>query len=63
VFLAERATTALIKPNSARKHVPAFDKATYRLRTLIERASSHLKDWRRVATRYDKAKEPDLTLT
>jgi transposase len=53
----------LIKPNSARKHVPAFDKATYRLRTLIERASSHLKDWRRVATRYDKAKEPDLTLT
>ncbi|MBC4018446.1 transposase, partial [Siccirubricoccus deserti] len=26
----------------------------YKLRNTIERAFSHLKDWRRVATRYDK---------
>jgi transposase len=53
-FLAERGTTAVIKPNPKRKNIPAFDKATYRLRNLIERAFAHLKDWRRVATRYDK---------
>ena len=49
-----RGATAVIKPNPTRKNVPAFDKAVYRLRNLIERAFSHLKDWRRVATRYDK---------
>jgi transposase len=54
VFLAERGTTAVIKPNPTRKQVPAFDTAIYKLRNLIERAFSHLKDWRRVATRYDK---------
>jgi transposase len=53
-FLAERGTSAVIKPNPTRKNVPLFDKAIYRLRNLIERAFSHLKDWRRVATRYDK---------
>jgi putative transposase len=53
-FLVERGTTAVIKPNSTRKNVPPFDKLTDKLRNLIERAFSHLKDWRRVATRYDK---------
>jgi transposase len=52
--VAERGATAVIKPNPTRTNVPAFDKAVYRLRNLIERAFSHLKDWRRVATRYDK---------
>jgi transposase len=54
LFLAQRGTTAVIKPNPTRKHLPAFDKAIYKLRNLVERAFSHLKDWRRVATRYDK---------
>jgi putative transposase len=31
-----------------------FDKTAYKGRSVIERAFSHLKDWRRVATRYDK---------
>ena len=53
-FLIERNTTAVIKPNPTRKNVPAFDDARYKDRQLIERAFSHLKDWRRVATRYDK---------
>ena len=53
-FLVERGSTAVIKPNPTRKNLPAFDTATYKLRNLIERAFAHLKDWRRVATRYDK---------
>ena len=50
----KRGATAVIKPNPTRKNVLVFDSAIYRLRNLIERAFSHLKDWRRVATRYDK---------
>ena len=53
-FLAELGTTAVIKPNPTRSNVPLFDKTAYKLRNLIDRAFSHLKDWRRVATRYDK---------
>jgi putative transposase len=53
-FLIARGSTTLIKPNPTRKHIPPFDKASYKGRNVIERASSHLKDWRRVATRYDK---------
>jgi hypothetical protein len=43
-----------IKLNPTRKNVPPFDKAFYKGRNVIERAFSHLKDWRWVATRYDK---------
>jgi transposase len=53
-FLIERGTTPVIKQNPTRKHTHPFDKAAYKGRNIIERAFSHLKDWRRVATRYDK---------
>jgi len=53
-FLIERGSTPVIKPNPTRKNIPPFDKAAYKGRNVIERAFSHLKDWRRVATRYDK---------
>jgi len=53
-FLTERGTTPVIKENPTRKRHHPFDKAAYRGRNIIERAFSHLKDWRRVATRYDK---------
>jgi len=33
---------------------PAFDTAAYRRRTVIERCINRLKQFRRVATRYDK---------
>lgn len=33
---------------------PAFDTQTYRGRNVIERSYSHLKQWRGLATRYDK---------
>ena len=53
-FLEQRGTTPTIKQNPTRKQLKPFDKALYKSRNLIERAFSHLKDWRRVATRYDK---------
>jgi transposase len=53
-LLIERGSTPVIPPNPTRKNVPPFDETRYRSRNLIERAFSHLKDWRRVATRYDK---------
>jgi transposase len=34
-----------------------FDKATYRLRNLVERFINRLKQFRRIATRYDKRAE------
>jgi transposase len=53
-FLADRGTTPVIKQNPSRKRLHPFDENAYKGRNIIERAFSHLKDWRRVATRYDK---------
>jgi transposase len=53
-FLIARGTTPVIRPNPTRKNQPPFDEARYKRRNLVERAFSHLKDWRRTATRYDK---------
>ena len=40
------------QPNSEKLH--SFDEIAYRQRNLIERMFCRLKDWRRIATRYDK---------
>ena len=53
-FLADRGTTPQIKQNPTRKRLHPFDEAQYRGRNVVERAFCLLKDWRRVATRYDK---------
>ena len=53
-FLTGRGSTPVIRPNPTRKTKPPFDETRYKGRNLIERAFAHLKDWRRVATRYDK---------
>jgi putative transposase len=53
-FLTDRGTTPVIKPKTTRKQRLPFDKDAYKERNIIERAFSHLKDWRRIATRYDK---------
>lgn len=53
-FLTERGTLPVIPNNPTRKRFHPFDAAAYKLRNLIERAFCRLKDWRRVATRYDK---------
>ena len=53
-FLAERGTLPVIPNNPTRKRPHPFDPALYRQRNCIERLICRLKDWRRVATRYDK---------
>jgi transposase len=53
-FLIERGTTPVIPNNPTRKHFHPFDAETYKLRNIVERALCRLKDWRRIATRYDK---------
>lgn len=44
----------VIPNNPTRKHPSPFDPKLYKRRNLIERMFCRLKDWRRIATRYDK---------
>jgi transposase len=53
-WLTERGTIAVIPPKRHRKEKLDFDRAVYRHRNIIERMFCRLKDWRRVATRYDR---------
>ena len=53
-FLASRGTRAVVPNNKTRKNPYPFDREAYRRRNLIERMFSRIKDYRRVATRYDK---------
>ena len=52
--LAERGTTAVIPPRKNRKVQYHYDKTVYRQRNIIERMFCRLKDWRRIATRFDR---------
>jgi transposase len=52
--LAERGARANVKPMPNRVNVPRFNKRLYRKRNLVERFFSKLKQFRAVATRYDK---------
>lgn len=48
-------------PNKSNRRIPIpHDRETYRWRNLVERMFSKLKNWRRVATRYDKTRESYL---
>jgi transposase len=53
-WLTERGTEPVIPPNPTRKNPHAYDRDAYRARNLIERMFCRLKDFRRIATRYDK---------
>ena len=44
----------MIPPNPTRKNPHPYDRAAYRGRNVIERMFCRLKDFRRIATRYDK---------
>lgn len=52
--LAATETEAVIPSTRSRKKPIPHDADAYRDRNLIERAFCKLKDWRRIATRYDK---------
>ena len=53
-FLAERGITPVIPPRANRKTPRECDYALYCERNLIERFFSNLKQFRAIATRYDK---------
>lgn len=52
--LAATKTEAVIPSTRSRKTPIPYDVEAYVERNLIERAFCRLKDWRRIATRYDK---------
>ena len=52
--LAARGTHAVVPPRRKRRHPRAYDPARYAQRHPAERLFSRLKQFRRVATRYDK---------
>lgn len=52
--MTERGGTPVIPNNPTRKRKHPFDRLAYRLRNIVERTFCRLKDWRRIATRYDK---------
>ena len=52
--LREAGTTPVIPGRRSRKRTIRYDKQRYRGRHLVENAFCRLKDFRRVATRYDK---------
>lgn len=54
IWLADRKITAVI-PSTASRTVPyPIDRKAYRRRNVIERMFCKLKNWRRIATRYDR---------
>ncbi len=60
-LLRESGTTPVIPGRRNRKREIQYDEERYRGRHLIENAFCRLKDFRRVATRYDKLSENFLS--
>jgi transposase len=53
-LLHRRGITPVIPTKSDQPRQPSFDRAAYRRRNQVERSVGRLKQFRRVATRYDK---------
>ena len=53
-WLKQRCVEAVIPSSAARRTPYPIDKVAYRRRNAIERLFGHLKNWRRIATRYDR---------
>ena len=50
-----RQNTKVVIPNKSNRKTPyAFDETAYKARNVVERMFCRLKDFRRIATRYDK---------
>ena len=52
--LEDKGIKPCIPPRKTRKVQHAYDRAIYKLRHKVENMFGRLKDWRRVATRYDR---------
>ena len=59
-WLCERGIKACIPPRSNRKQPRRYSKSSYRQRHLVENFFERIKNFRRVATRYDKLAETFL---
>jgi transposase len=53
-WLQARGTRPVIPPRRNRKIQYDYDKTIYKQRNVIERMFCRLKDWRRIATRFDR---------
>ena len=53
-YIEDRGAKAVIPPKSNRKQQRPYDQELYKQRNRIERCFSRLKQFRRLATRYDK---------
>ena len=53
-FLTLQGCEAVIPPKAGCRNPHPFDPVKYKSRNIIERAFNRLKDWRGIATRYDK---------
>jgi transposase len=53
-LIASRGAEAVIPSTTTRRTAIPYDQDAYRARNLVERLWCRLKDWRRIATRYDK---------
>jgi transposase-like protein len=60
-WLAERRCEAIIPPNPTRSHPATYDPNAYKGCNVIERMFCRLKDFRRIATRYDKRADTFLS--
>ena len=53
-YLKERGIKAIIPTKADEAPDPGFDREAYRERNVVERLINRLKQWRRIATRYEK---------
>ena len=58
--IAKADVEAVIPAKSNRRTPIPHDRAKYKWRNLVERLFNKIKNWRRVATRYDKTRESYL---
>lgn len=52
--IADQGAEVVIPSTTSRRAPIPYDRDAYKARNLIERLRCRLKDWRRIATRYDK---------
>ena len=53
-YLKRRRISPVIPTKADQEPLPTFDRAAYRERNVVEPLINRLKQWRRVATRYEK---------